>query len=302
MWPAGQTMPYVSTLNSYDGRTKSNAAITAAGTSGGVSVYASDATQFQLDINGYFVPVATSSSSLEFYPVSPCRIIDTRYNGGSIAAGTSRAFPVLSPCSIPSTAVAYSLNATALPTATLNNLTAWATGQTQPTMSTLSAPTGTATANAAIVSAGTGGDVSVYVSDSSNVILDVTGYFAPPTTSGLSYYPVTECRALDTRYGIDKPGPFQGTLLIPMRYDAVCATPGAAQAYVLNATVAPVGALGYLTLWADGASQPNVSTLNATDGVITSNMAIVGNVYGTLDAFASNSTQLFFDLSGYFAP
>jgi hypothetical protein len=31
-------------------------------------------------------------------------------------------------------------------------------------------------------------------------------------------------------------------------------------------------------------------------------MAVVGNDYGTLNAFASNSTELIFDLSGYFAP
>jgi hypothetical protein len=32
IWPAGETQPFVSSLNSYDGRIKANAAITAAGT------------------------------------------------------------------------------------------------------------------------------------------------------------------------------------------------------------------------------------------------------------------------------
>lgn len=303
MWPAGATMPFVSTLNSYDGRVKANAAITAAGTGGAISVYATDVTQLILDINGYFVPLATSTSELQYYTVSPCRVADTRSSGGTISAGTSRSFPVLSsPCGVPSTAVAYSMNVTALPRTTLSYLTTWATGQSQPNVSTLNAPTGKVTANAAIVSAGTGGDISVFVSNDSDVILDVNGYFAPPSTSGLSYYPLTQCRSLDTRYGINKRGPFQGMLMIPMRYDAVCATPAAVQAYVLNATVLPVNTLSYLTLWPDGASQPNVSTLNAYDGAITSNMAIVPNVYGVLDAYAPSSTQLVFDLSGYFAP
>src|SRR5207302_1899706 len=39
IWPTGQPQPLVSTLNSYDGRIKANAAIVAAGTSGSVSVY-----------------------------------------------------------------------------------------------------------------------------------------------------------------------------------------------------------------------------------------------------------------------
>ena len=44
LWPTGETQPYVSTLNS-DGRVKANAAITPAGTNGGVSVFVSDATK-----------------------------------------------------------------------------------------------------------------------------------------------------------------------------------------------------------------------------------------------------------------
>ena len=45
-----------------------------------------------------------------------------------------------------------------------------------------------------------------------------------------------------------------------------------------------------------------VSTLNALDGSISSNMAIVPNVNGSIDAYASGLTQLILDLSGYFAP
>ena len=62
-----------------------------------------------------------------------------------------------------------------------------------------------------------------------------------------------------------------------------------AQAYVFNATVVPLSQLGYLTLWPDGENQPLVSTLNAIDGDITSNMAIVPNLNGKIDAFAQGS-------------
>ena len=48
--------------------------------------------------------------------------------------------------------------------------------------------------------------------------------------------------------------------------------------------------------------QPVVSTLNAIDGAITSNMAIVPNVNGKTDAYASGTTQLVLDISSYFAP
>jgi hypothetical protein len=55
-------------------------------------------------------------------------------------------------------------------------------------------------------------------------------------------------------------------------------------------------------LWPEGLSQPVVSTLNAQDGAITSNMAIVPTNAGLIDAFAANPTYLVLDVSGYFAP
>jgi hypothetical protein len=81
-----------------------------------------------------------------------------------------------------------------------------------------------------------------------------------------------------------------------------CEPPVTALAYVFNATVVPTGALGYLTLWPDGESKPLVSTLNALDGSITNNMAIVPSTNGKVDAFAAGITQLILDISSYFAP
>ena len=301
LWPTGEAQPNVSTLNSLDGRIKANAAITPAGANGGVDVYVTDATQVILDIDGYFVPASTASA-LAFYPVTPCRIADTRIGTGPLAgpslpAQGSRSFPVLSsPCNLPSTAQAYSLNVTAIPNTTLDYLTSWPTGGGVPNVSTLNAPTGEITANAAIVPSGNNGEVSIFVSDAANVILDVNGYFAPPGTGGLSLYTVTPCRALDTR-----PIPFTGTTVVSVQGSA-CAPPISAEAYVLNATVVPVDDLDYLTLWPDVSALPNVSTLNALDGAITSNMAIVPTNDGAIDAFAQGTTNLILDISSYFAP
>lgn len=302
VWPASETKPDVSTLNS-DGRVKANATITPAGTDGGVSVYTSDPTQFILDIDGYFVPAGTSTSGLEFYPLTPCRIADTRnaigpLGGPSLTGGVVRAFPVQNVCGIPPSAKAYSLNITAVPHGGLGYLTAWPAGETRPVVSTLNATTGAITANAAIVPEGTSGEISIYVSNDADVILDVDGYFAAPGTGGLSLYTVTPCRVIDTRNGA---GVFKGVLTVPVE-TSVCAAPSDAKAYVLNATVVPSDGLGYLSLWAAGTTQPVVSTLNASDGAITSNMAIVPTNNGSVDAFASDPTQLILDLSGYFAP
>ena len=71
---------------------------------------------------------------------------------------------------------------------------------------------------------------------------------------------------------------------------------------MLNATAVPVSPLYYLTLWPDGQGRPGVSTLNAVDGEITSNMAIVGTGDGEIDAYATGLTNLILDIFGYFAP
>ena len=78
--------------------------------------------------------------------------------------------------------------------------------------------------------------------------------------------------------------------------------PADAAAWIFNATAIPSGPLNYLTLWPDGVTMPLASTLNAKDGVITSNMAILPNRDGLLDAYAAGLTQLILDLSSYFAP
>lgn len=309
IWPNGEVQPYVSAMNSLDGRVKANAAIVPAGNNA-VSVFASNTTDVILDIDGYFAP--PGSETYQFYPLPPCRVADTRKSNGDLGgpflnANQERDFPVLESSCIPQGIApqAYSLNFTAVPHPSgqgLGYLTIWPTGEPKPGVSTLNNLTGTIVANAGIVPAGTRGDIAVYPNGTTDLVIDINGYFAVPGQGGLSLYPVTPCRVIDTRK-IGNGEPFSGTLNPPVDVvDSVCAPSSNAQAYVFNATVVPTGDLGFLTLWPDSENQPGVSTLNAIDGAITSNMAIVPNINGKTDAFASGITQLILDISSYFAP
>jgi YVTN family beta-propeller protein len=314
-WPTGEAQPLISTLNSSDGRVKANAAIIPAGSGGAISVYVTDPTEVIVDIDGYFQTPDPSLPTLQFYPVLPCRIADTRnshYPEGlgppSLSAGVERDFPVLnaSSCFPPGAApAAYSFNITAVPHGPLGYLTVWPTGDDQPVVSTLNAPTGAVTANAAIVPAGSAGEISMFAYNDTDVVIDVSGYFATPGTGGLSLYPSFPCRVIDTR---SSGGAFSGQRNPPINVAAsACNIPSTAQEYVFNATAVPVGSLGYLTLWSDGDEQPYVSTLNANDGKVTSNMAIegnntAGNHSGKIDAYAYGTTNLILDISSYFAP
>src|SRR6476646_3221075 len=239
-FPCGQPLPLASTLNAVDGRVKAAAAIVPAGTNGGLCFFATHDTDLVLDINGYFVP-NTDLTALAFFPVTPCRLVDTRQavgalGGPSLVGGAGRSFPILSgPCNLPATAKAYSMNFTSVPNGPLNFLTTWPAGQPQPLVSTLNAGTGAVTANSAIVPAGTNGDISVFVTNTSNLVIDVNGYFAPPIPGGLSLYALTPCRVLDTR---NTPGfpPFTGTVDVSVILSG-CGAPATAQSFVMNATV-----------------------------------------------------------------
>jgi hypothetical protein len=295
----------VATLNSVDGRIKSNAAIVTAGSNGAVSAFATDTTDVILDINGYFV-AGSSPTALAFYSLTPCRIADTRNPAGPLAGpslGTKsmRSFAIQdSACGLPSDAEAYSLNFAAVPKGPLGFLTAWPAGQAQPVVASLNDLTGTITANAVIVPAGTNGAVNVFTTNATDLVIDTNGYFGPQGPGGLSLYTMTPCRVLDTRLPAGTP-PFTTTLNVNVTASP-CKVPATAQAFVFNATVIPPGPLGFITMWPQGQSQPLAATLNAIDGVITNNMAIVPTTNGSISVFPSALTHLVLDIFGYFAP
>ena len=308
VWPTGQPQPIVSTLNSGDGRIKANAAIVPAGLNGAFTVFATNPTHLVVDIDGYFVP-ASGSQNLAFYPVTPCRIADTRnptgtFGAPTLAGGVPRTFPVpSSTCGIPASAQAYALNMTVVPTGPVGYLTTWPAGSPQPVVSTLNAPTGTVTSNAAIVPAGVNGAIAVYVTNPTDLIIDINGYFAPPGSGSLDFYTATPCRVLDTRDAVGPlGGPIMGTVQsrsfnVP---SSTCGIPATAKAYSLNATVVPTASLGYLTLWGSG-NIPIVSTLNSFDGSVVANAALVpAGASGEVTAFTTNLSHLILDINGYF--
>lgn len=139
---------------------------------------------------GIPLPLAqTPANSLVFVGMTPCRVVDTRATRGftgafgppSLAGGASRTFPIQSSttCTIPAIAQAYSFSVAVVPPGALGFLTAYPTGQPRPNASTLNSVQGFIVANAAIVAAGTSGSVDVFVSNDTDVVIDINGYFAP---------------------------------------------------------------------------------------------------------------------------
>ena len=266
-------------------------------------------TVFSLSLEGRL-----PAGPVQFVPVTPCRLVDTRsadgeFGGPPLQGDTTRNFvlPDNQDCNIPSSAAAYSLNVTVVPPGPLRYLTIWPTGDSESYLPTMISYDGRVKANAAIVPAGTrGGAVSVYVTDTTDLVLDIDGYFAVPGDSTLAFYPLAPCRVADTREADgDLGGPYlTGGVLrdFPILKAASCNIPNNAQAYSLNFTVVPHGPLGYLSVWPAGQVQPYVSTLNSYGGQIVANAAIVAaGMDGKIGTYASHDTDLVIDINGYFA-
>jgi hypothetical protein len=174
---------------------------------------------------------------------------------------------------------------------------------------------GSVVANAAIVPAGANGAIDAYVSYPTDLLFDMNGYFAPASSSGLHFYPLTPCRVVDTRTGTGFTGQFGAQSMAGQQTRSFnilassCATgiPATVAAYLVNFTVVPPpgGPEANLTTWPPCLAIPNVSTLNFYGNVVAG-MAIVpacttGPV-GPINVYVSYPTDLLIDLNGYFAP
>lgn len=126
-------------------------------------------------------PVASQA----FYTVTPCRIADTRgpngpFGGPAVGAMTMRDFPIRGACNVPATARSLSLNVTVTGSTGFGDLRLFPSGAAGVTSSVINWATGQTRANNGIVGLGSNGALTVWAvmpSGSTQVILDVNGYF-----------------------------------------------------------------------------------------------------------------------------
>ena len=180
-WPGGQPKPDVSNLNDLTPNPMANAAIipAGAGADGSIEVYASNDTDVIIDVFGYFNP--PGANGYNYYPGLPCRAVDTRSTTGAFN-GLYEANVGASICAPPSLLLpaAYDLNSTVVPNGFMGYLTLWPAGMGMPIVSTLNAYDGTPTSNAAmVVNTNNVGVINAYATGSTNLIIDLNGYFGP---------------------------------------------------------------------------------------------------------------------------
>jgi predicted RNA-binding protein with TRAM domain len=134
------------------------------------------------------VPLSSGANSRTgYFPVTPCRVFDTRVSSGNeagapvLSAGESRLFAITGKCGVPADAKAISANLTVVGATAAGDLRVIAGNLSSTITSALSIPVSRARANNAIVQLSTSGDGTIAVINSTSgpvhVILDVNGHF-----------------------------------------------------------------------------------------------------------------------------
>jgi hypothetical protein len=141
---------------------------------------------------------------------------------------------------------------------------------------------------------------------STQVVFDVTGYFTPDAT-GATYHALTPARLLDTRSGLGLSGAFDVYVARTFAVTGVGGVPAGAIAVTGNLTVTGQTAPGYLFLGPVATNNPTSSTLNFPLGDnrgngVTVALSPTGTLSATYVAVAGASTQVVFDVTGYFTP
>ncbi len=135
----------------------------------------------------------------------------------------------------------------------------------------------------------------------------MTGYFTPDG-SGAMYHSMTPARILDTRTGIGLSGKFVSTTARSLTVAGAAGVPSGATAVTGNLTVTGQTQAGYVALTLTSQSHPTTSTLNFPLGDNRANGVSVPLMGGSdlwatyVAASSSASTNLIFDVTGFFVP
>jgi Cysteine-rich secretory protein family len=191
VFPAGLAVPLASTLNFVAGATVPNRVMVGLGSGGKVGIYnGAGTTDVVADVNGWFTDGTAGGTGGRFTPLTPTRILDSRYgtggywtawgpdSGRSVAVAGMGGVPLMTDPNPPTAIVA---NLTVTDTTAPGALTAWPAGAARPMASDVNWPRGGTVPNPVIVQVGPTGSVDLYnYAGCADVVMDVVGWFTGP--------------------------------------------------------------------------------------------------------------------------
>ncbi|HEY8019727.1 MAG TPA: hypothetical protein VIH93_01410 [Thermoanaerobaculia bacterium] len=135
---------------------------------------------------GWQPPVGSTTAALDFYTLTPCRLLDTRnasgpYGGPALPPGGQRVIAAAGQCGIPAGAGAVAVNVTVVAPAAVGYLRFFPGDAQAPNTSTINFRPGLTRANGAVLMLASSGSGALAVENdaaaSTHLLVDVTGYF-----------------------------------------------------------------------------------------------------------------------------
>ena len=304
VYPCDGSRPNVSSLNFPGGSSVANAVVTGLGAvgsgAGSVCIYASVTTDLIVDLNGWM--------AAGFHPLAPVRAADTRPESGiampedktPVAARQVLRLPLAGQFGVPGSAAAVVLNVTAVRPVAAGHLRVFPCGSALPNASSVNFAARSVVANAALARVGDGGEVCVFASATTDVVVDVAGWFDAGFTA------LEPARAADTRAGQPVVYPrvkaqVAAGQTLPVPIAGGFGVPAAASAVALNVTATGAGTAGHLRVFPCGADLPGSSSLNYPARTSVANAVLTGlGGYGAVCIYASTATDVIVDVNGSF--
>ena len=263
-----------------------------------VRVVATGSAHLVMDITGCFVSPTRPGASV--FVGGDRRIYDSRLAEGPLPPGASRRISVNNGVPAPVAPSAAAVNVTITDTTGSGYLTV--AGAPAGATSTINWSSARQTvANAVIAAVAPDGTVTVTnnsVSGTANVVVDLTGTFAPTAAGavGAQFYPMDPVRSHDSRTA-------DGPLLTGQSRIIGMPVPVDATAVATNTTITGTSGRGFLSVTRPVFSAPTTSTANWYASPTTrANGSIVATEGDSARAYAGGdgSTQIVQDVAGYF--
>ncbi|MBS1787203.1 MAG: M36 family metallopeptidase [Acidobacteria bacterium] len=324
VYPSDASQPLAANTNYIVGDILNNVFTVGLGAGdGSFKVFSSATTDVVIDITGYYAPPGTGG--LYFHPLpKPIRLLETRpMQSGCTTPGTplvgntdtlQQGTLMCDGVTIPSTAKALVGNATTVGPAANGFLTLYpADAAMRPLAASGNYKSGQTLNSPFTVGLSPSGQFKIYTVATTDLVIDVLGYFSPDAMdvngAGMKFNPVTPSRLLDTRSGVTGacylPGlPLTGGVETSQAARGVCTLANTAAAIVGNVTTVMPTANGFLTFWpSDVVTRPTAATSNFQSGRNFNRYFSVGlGTDGAFKMYASQTTNIVVDVSGYFAP
>lgn len=311
VYPCGVSRPLASNVNYRAGQVIPNGVIAPIGSNGKVCLFSSKETDLVVDIAGWF----TGES---FTGATPTRLVDSRNGTGSPQAKLTSAAPLAvqitglsvttasgGSATIPTNISAASLNVTVVNPEQGGFITVYPCDVDRPLASNVNYSAGQVIANGVIAPVSASGEVCLFTSRPTDIVVDVAGWFGSTSFTGS-----TPSRLVDTRNGTGgRLGALTNTdeLNVPVRGITLSVSgsnqsvPAGATAAALNVTAVRPEAGGFITVYPCGVSRPLASNLNYSSGIIVANnvTAPIGSD-GSICIFTSRTTDIVVDVAGWF--